>query len=1412
MLSDVVNAGEAYSALCALLWAVAVVLFRKSGEHVAPVALNLFKDTVGLALFLVTLPIIGVPYLPAEHGSHDWLVLLASGAVGIGIADSLFFASLNRLGAGRSAIVDCLYSPLVILCSFIYLGEPVGYPLLIAVGLMVAAILVGAWQPETSAAAEDKRDVRLGIALGVGSMLFMAIGIVIAKPVLNHTNPWWSTSVRLVGGVALLGVQVGLSSKRRDLLRCFRPGRLWRVTLPSAVVDVKQLAAFADPIQAGSEPSANSLDNVLRVMRASERAPELRPAIQDALEPYGAAVELLLNGSVVAVISGGAAPTDLAVRTARAALALRSCLDDASVGVASGRAIKGERKAIGPLIDTAAALVLSRSRAIRIDATTRELLPERFDVHEDQAGWFELRAEREPETEAREPSRLLLGKPTPCVGRKRIIGQLAPAFDGCVEDSEAHAVLVIGAAGVGKSRVRAELVERLRGESAPPSVISGFGDPLRAQTPYALLGRALFRYLGIRDSDEGARLEAVRARAGRHLSVEDAAVVPAFLGALMGVNFPDEDLPALRAARADPVFMADRVAWAWTTWLEAECAANPVLLIIDDLQWADAPTVEFIAETLRSTREQPLMVLALARPAVEDRFPTLRDSWRHQRIDLAPLRPAACAQLAREFLGDGASEELIDQVVRRSEGNAFYLEELIRTAASGGADAPSDTVIASIQLRVSRLPGQARQILRAASVFGQAFWAGGVAALLEGRVSRSEVEDWLAELTQQELIARAGNTSGFAGETGHSFRHDLLREAVYGMLPEADRVAGHRLAGKWLREQGERDPAVLAEHFAGGGAAEQAVAWFEKAAEKALAELGHEGEVAALRRAATYCRRAGETAAKAYANENAILFFERAAALFDLLDPVEAARTRIELSKVREHVGQREEAIRDVERGRETIAGVEGVQQVEVDLLIRLGTLEMRSHKEGALERAERIARESRELASSVGARQREAAALTLLANVLCRYESDESSKKAVAYAERALTLCKEPGAIAESLFTLGNALVMCNQHARADSVYRKAFAAAEAINSEGLMASCLGNRGVASFRRWELGAAIDQCERSLGLFRLIGHRRRIVEGTHNLGAYRLVVGETADAKRLVEAALADAGGDWVIASYCNETLATIARNEGDEQRAQELLREGVVLCERAGVAERQALFLGLLAESLWTTGEVQEAIDSLERAVATGAGVSLSHALLMARMGELQDALAWFQQFMEEDPDPHRRMIATMAAVRASWALGRLGEARAACRAAIEILRPANARPLLTQAETLMACLEGVAARAVDCYLQARIHCGRGVIAEVALDVATCLHDATDDLDADMIRRFLDESADIEDCGLRYRLEDLRAGLFERLGEAELARVALGNARSGVQALLEQMPVEHRAMFEAHPWVRAIMRVRLTP
>ena len=231
------HAGEIYSALCAFLWAFAVILFRKSGESVAPVALNLFKDTLGLGLFLVTLPIVGVAFVPAARTSGDWFTLLLSGAIGIGIADSLFFASLNRLGAGRSAIVDCLYSPFIILCSVIYLSEPLSLNLFLAIGLMVGAILIGSWQPEKRlTTASELRDLRVGVALGIASMLLMAVGIVIAKPVLNVSNPWWSTTVRLLGGVIFLAIQGLLPRYRGDVVRCFRPSKFWLFTVPAGVV------------------------------------------------------------------------------------------------------------------------------------------------------------------------------------------------------------------------------------------------------------------------------------------------------------------------------------------------------------------------------------------------------------------------------------------------------------------------------------------------------------------------------------------------------------------------------------------------------------------------------------------------------------------------------------------------------------------------------------------------------------------------------------------------------------------------------------------------------------------------------------------------------------------------------------------------------------------------------------------------------------------------------------------------------------------------------------------------------------------------------------------------------------------------------------------------------------------------
>ncbi len=233
-------AGEILSASCALFWAVAVLLFKKSGDLVGPVALNLYKNAVGFVLLGLTLLIRPTPTWPAGTPLSDVLTLLASGAIGIAIADSLFLASLNRLGAGRSAIVDCLYSPFVVLCAWFYLGEPVGVSLVAAMGLMAGAILLGAWQPEPANGAPGQgtaRSLHVGVAMGVGSMFLMAVGIVLAKPVLNRSDPLWATEVRLAGGLTFLVVQTLLSpALRADARRALVPGRAWRVLFPAAFV------------------------------------------------------------------------------------------------------------------------------------------------------------------------------------------------------------------------------------------------------------------------------------------------------------------------------------------------------------------------------------------------------------------------------------------------------------------------------------------------------------------------------------------------------------------------------------------------------------------------------------------------------------------------------------------------------------------------------------------------------------------------------------------------------------------------------------------------------------------------------------------------------------------------------------------------------------------------------------------------------------------------------------------------------------------------------------------------------------------------------------------------------------------------------------------------------------------------
>ncbi len=189
--------------------------------------------------------------------------------------------------------------------------------------------------------------------------------------------------------------------------------------------------------------------------------------------------------------------------------------------------------------------------------------------------------------------------------------------------------------------------------------------------------------------------------------------------------------------------MSEQMRKAWLDFLQAETAAHPVVLVLEDLHWGDFGTVRFIDAALRDRSDRPWMVLALARPEVHEVFPKLwAERQNVQEIRLKELGRKAGERLVRQVLGDSVGPETIERLVQQAEGNAFYLEELIRAVAGGGKEgkdgkegkeqALPETVLAMVETRLGRLPLEARRVLRAASVFGEVCWEGGVNVLLGG--------------------------------------------------------------------------------------------------------------------------------------------------------------------------------------------------------------------------------------------------------------------------------------------------------------------------------------------------------------------------------------------------------------------------------------------------------------------------------------------------------------------------------------------------------------------------------------------------------------------------------------------------------------------------------------------------------
>jgi tetratricopeptide (TPR) repeat protein len=606
-----------------------------------------------------------------------------------------------------------------------------------------------------------------------------------------------------------------------------RPGE--SVRSPSLTgSEQRAMAVILVSASASSPAAVTSYDGASTVALTSEDEALLREAAR-----HGGAAERLLDGSVVVILSGTGLATDLCAQAARCALSLRAPAGGRRVALAMGRSERTARS-MGPAIDRAARLSGAPARdstpeaAVVIDEVVAGLLDARFEVEEGE-GFFSLRGERE----LGEGTRLLLGKATPCVGRERELGTLRALFSESVEEGTAQAAVVIAPPGVGKSRLGHEFLRELRQKGESASVWIARGDAQRAGSPMGMLGQALRSACGIRESEPlEVRREKLAAQVASWVAPGERRRVAEFLGEIVGAPFPDTESVPLRSARVDAQLMADQMQAAFLDFVGGACEEGPVLVLLEDLHWGDRTTVQLLDAALRSLRERPLFVLALARPEVQEVFPNLWEERRLHEIKLVELSRRAGERLARHVLGERADAEVIARVVRLSEGNAFYLEELIRWTAEGkGADMP-ETVVAMVESRLGALDEGARRLLRAASIFGEAFWVGSVAALVGGEARQRGVAQGLEALMEREILVRRPE-SRFPGEEELSFRHALLREGAYAMLTEADRTLGHRLAGEWLEKKGEQDARGLAEHFEKGGNGAAAGRHYLRAAQQA---------------------------------------------------------------------------------------------------------------------------------------------------------------------------------------------------------------------------------------------------------------------------------------------------------------------------------------------------------------------------------------------------------------------------------------------------------------------------------------------------------------------------------------------------------------------------------------------------
>jgi class 3 adenylate cyclase/tetratricopeptide (TPR) repeat protein len=560
-------------------------------------------------------------------------------------------------------------------------------------------------------------------------------------------------------------------------------------------------------------------------------------ALRADIEHFGGRVEKFIGDAVMGLFGAPVAHEDDPERAVRAALDIRSTIArlnverglsmQVRVSVSTGEAVvdlqaleEGHGMAAGDVMNTGFRLAEAASvNGILVDETTYRATQQVIEFRE--ADPVSAKGKSVPllvwevagsrggygDVDPRRPR-------LPFVGRREPLRELHEALDRARGVGRAQLVNVIGVAGIGKSRLVLELASEL--DARPDELLywrQGRSLPYGEETPFWALAEIVKAHAGILRTDNPKAAEEKLRRAIRHAVPDEreAGWVESRTRALVGLSQGADDRSRLESFAA------------WRRLFEGLASQRPVVLVFEDVHWADEGLLEFIDHLAAWATGAPLLIVCTARPAIFERHPGWGTAHGSSTvITLAPLSDGETSAVVTALLGEGVPESVQRDLLEHAEGNPLYAGEYARMLVDRGflrreegawhVDATEElplpeSVQAIIAARVDALPPDEKRLLQAAAVVGRVLWIGAVAALT--RLPHYVVGERLERLEAKAFLRRdAASTVG--GEAQYSFHHVLVREIAYGQLPRGTRADDHAQAAQWL-EALKIDRADLAE-------------------------------------------------------------------------------------------------------------------------------------------------------------------------------------------------------------------------------------------------------------------------------------------------------------------------------------------------------------------------------------------------------------------------------------------------------------------------------------------------------------------------------------------------------------------------------------------------------------------------